>query len=997
MFSGDPEGDDDDFFNSFDRLNRSALLFPHSTVPAAPSQPVSNAESVVSSSPVPNTAVVPTAVTQRPNKRRRTGGERVPARSKSWTCAACTLINTRGTRCAACAAPREETSASLTDARSSEEIVEEGDCAARQAVQIMQFGIPCPQCTFLNPPQSITCEMCDWAVVNVAPVGIPSPAVAPTAISEAPTPADDLHPYPAPSSPLAVPPTNEVSDVDEELEEEESSSSSDSSVNSSRSTSPRSREDDMEPCDIDLVQFLQNLDSASIESLPLSPPPHSMAAANLRGFQLQALHWMMMREQQTVVGDDDFALQEADPLPSENSLAKVRGGLFADYMGLGKTRTLISLCQLARERIRMGNFVSGSELVSTATLIVAPTSLVTQWIHEIRSCVTPTPRTLHYYGSNRRKLSMFQLAEKYDYVLVSYQTLRSEAFSGGNATMNRAKPVSNLFMIKWHRVILDEAHYIKNVRSKQSRSCFMLSAVNRWAVTATPIQNSINDVFALLKFLHVPFFSNVKWWNDEIIFYLRQDIKHRRPNTALKLLFASISLRRTPATIIDGKPLLELPPLKVDTLHLPLSRDAREFYDYVYQQASEKIRNIAERHVSHRQNRLFQTAFEMLIRCRQACLHPYIVMAALQRTTSSILNASTDTNHSSGPTDNTAINHVINTFIEKELLQFIKKAQLYPRRGGKGSAENSMPEFVRELTDALRERKLQERECLICLESLSSPTILPCAHAFCRNCIQHALQISHRCPLCKQRVPLNSVLTVPDAILGTHDEPGESNASPPGLPAVSRSIPPEELKDVSKWGVAYSDKTRILVDKLRLVPPGDKVIVFSSFVTYLTFLKDYLDRETEWKNILFTGTLTLHQKNCVIDSFRSTAPEAPRILLATITACGVGFNLECANHGFIMEPSYNPAVEAQALHRLHRMGQEKPVFITKMIASDTIEERMEALSKEKSAVSDYCFNGVHTQPSGAPRGRTRVTTAELLALFAPPQESSDSSSESESE
>ena len=68
--------------------------------------------------------------------------------------------------------------------------------------------------------------------------------------------------------------------------------------------------------------------------------------------------------------------------------------------------------------------------------------------------------------------------------------------------------------MKWYRVILDEAHYIKNHRSEIAEACFHLKAINRWCLTASPIQNNFEDLYSLLKFLQVDYLSeNHRLWN----------------------------------------------------------------------------------------------------------------------------------------------------------------------------------------------------------------------------------------------------------------------------------------------------------------------------------------------------------------------------------------------------------------------------------------------------------------------------------------------------
>lgn len=1036
---------------------------------------------------------------------------------RSWVCERCTLINeANASRCAACEAKRKKHNTSSSPLP---------DHMPSEAIEVQDHGGPgvqCPLCTFLNADGAVRCMMCNGTIS--AAMQIPSdrenrllPMTSAGAASVVGDPVGNafVHALSDASGvkPFAVTSGGEDDEEEEQLSDDEdedsdmSSSSEDPSVSDREDTvsEEEAEEIDEQESSDQLVQFLQNLDAYPAADLPYANTPGSMVEhGHLKPFQLQGLYWLLYREKRVprpsqgvnAADNSDVSISSSSSLsPSSSSLtsyrsetmnagggareadtqrnkyveSKVRGGIFADFMGLGKTRTLISLCECTRERQRLSN-VSGSEVVSSATLIVAPTSLISQWISEIKKCVRPVPRVLHYTSLHRRKLSFFQIAENYDYVLVSYQSLRAEAFPtrrervgptegstasplhtaamlrsswddrgrGGVSNGNdENRPTGHLFMIKWNRIILDEAHYIRNSRSKQSRSCFLLTGSFRWAVTATPVQNSVNDVFPLMKFLQVPFFSNVKWWNQEIIQYFRRDLQHPRPTTALRLMFSALSLRRTPATLIHGKPLLDLPPMVSTCVPVELSPVVREFYNSVYSQANQKLQQITEasngrQHGQRSQYRVFQTAFEMLIRCRQACLHPYLVVAALLRCRElasgtagpPLSSVEQNSSASSGKRENkdTISNEMnaadIQRFIDMQVIRMIKRTQKEENRRLGTETDLCASEFVKDLIEALKSQKLQERECLICLEKMEAPGILPCGHSFCYECAIHALEHAHRCPTCKHPTSAKMVLQVPQEFLGITSSVGDASGTTVNAdrPLTTRETEifrlgaaASDLSVYSNWPVTFSNKTEALLRHLREIPTGEKCVVFSSFATYLLYLKEYLDKETNICSDLFTGSLSVPQKNKVLQRFRhdksstkptvdavdeELLPPSPTVLLATITSCGVGINLECANHVFLMDPNYNPGLEIQAIHRVHRMGQLKPVSIIKFIAANTIEENIEELRKVKASMSSYCFETVHS--SSASGASHRLTTDELLTLFAAPRDNNQGGEDSES-
>lgn len=1097
------------------------------------------------------------------SRKRQRNGEESPSTLESlWTCSRCTLVNSMSvSQCVVCGNARPLSSASSSSVAQSA-----SPCTTAHSSSVNEIPCPrCTFLNDPKRIKKGKCEICGNRLPEEkrGQTGVTALSLQCSSPSTHSTPSVVVDP--ASSAPPISPTSTSVAARDGSSAEYSSNDDSeeDESISSYSTSSSSSSDDDNEEL-LDravsaendgeeghrIVDFLQQLNTFYAPTdLPCAQVPESMVSSGqLQAFQLQGLYWLLSREKKVTAlnttvaasppvspsssslsapssfstltnsaernaaasssshnkggNSNFFSVDDGEQVTSSAGIDNVRGGIFADYMGLGKTRTLISLCETTRDRHCRISPVFGSEVVTSATLVVAPTSLMAQWIAEIRECVHPTPKILHYYGSKRKKLTVFQIAGDYDYVFVSYQTLRAEAFplrfrgrravrvpnvnapstvgqpvssisplsvrtssfspsvascasssfspsaskshENGSTPAKNSSPLGHLFMIKWNRVILDEAHYIRNARSKMCRSCFLLSSGVRWVVTATPVQNSINDIFPLLQFLHVPLFGNIKWWNAEIIGYLRANLQHPRPTTALRLLFSSLALRRLPSTLINGKPILDLPPLRVESIRVPLSSQEKEFYDSVFSSASEKMQRLTQGENAaasptnkNTSQRVFQTAFEMLIRCRQACLHPYIVVAALLRIRVELLSDVKRGEQSGSVNPNASPNlpatwlslhssdspvkmeeeeekqkkreKEVMDFIDKKLLKMLKMTDRQRQRNRLDGSEAescsvmslASSDFVQELIRAVKEHTLQTQECLICLEEMKAPGILPCGHTFCYDCILHALQVSHRCPTCKHPTTLKKVLQVPEDMLW---ENGSTAGPPSGKQLLSfdqtqvvRFAVGQDISRYLNWPLFLTSKTRELIRQLESVPSGDKCIVFSSFTSYLFYLKDFLDTHTNFRSALLVGSMSLSQKNKVLERFRSSVVSSdeaevalvgpPTILLATITVCGTGLNLACANHGFIMDPTYNPGVEIQAIHRMHRMGQTNPVKVMKFIADDTVEIKIEELCKLKASMHGYCFNegalpgNSNPSTSSSSSNDNRLTAEQICMLF----------------
>jgi SNF2 family DNA or RNA helicase len=174
------------------------------------------------------------------------------------------------------------------------------------------------------------------------------------------------------------------------------------------------------------------------------------AGYNLKQYQYEGTEWCVNKESEGI------------------------GGIYADEMGLGKTFTMIATIFINFKR---------------RTLIVLPPVLIEQWAQEIFKCTGHNP--LIFHGPKKNEISQQQL-EQAPIVLTTYSML---------APRHRCDPIGNtqLHKIRWSRVIFDEAHHLRNIKTCRFKSCDAIRAQIRWLVTGTPIQNRRSDLFSLCK------------------------------------------------------------------------------------------------------------------------------------------------------------------------------------------------------------------------------------------------------------------------------------------------------------------------------------------------------------------------------------------------------------------------------------------------------------------------------------------------------------------
>ena len=147
-----------------------------------------------------------------------------------------------------------------------------------------------------------------------------------------------------------------------------------------------------------------------------------------------------------------------------------------------------------------------------------------------------------------------------------------------------------------------------------------------------------------------------------------------------------------------------------------------------------------------------------------------------------------------------------------------------------------------------------------------------------------------------------------------------------------------------------SGKLQLLVEKLaEVVGSGHKVVIFSQFVTLLDRVRNALDTHyPDLPRYEITGMTLDRQKP--VQQFQTASGAA--VMLVSLKAAGTGITLHAADYVFLLDPWWNPAVEDQAIDRVHRIGQTNTVFVYRMVTAGTIEERIQALKADKKALFD---------------------------------------------
>ncbi|PMD34610.1 putative SNF2 family helicase/ATPase [Hyaloscypha variabilis F] len=325
-----------------------------------------------------------------------------------------------------------------------------------------------------------------------------------------------------------------------------------------------------------------------------------------------------------------FGIVTLDLGPFLSSEHQLKGGILAEEMGLGKTVEMISLITLHKRPTdgvtSVFDTFTGREVEKTAaTLIIAPPSIVPQWISEINRHA-PHLRVLHYEGikakSKVKPADLLKNLASADIVISTYSVLAAEInFTQLNPTKTLRKeskyprPKSPIMQLSWWRILLDEAQMVESGVSKAAIVARMIPRENAWCVTGTPVRKDVNDLLGLLVFLrYEPYASTKHIWSSLISSHKNE----------FRKLFGSLALRHNKQSVRDE---LRLPAQRRYVITMPFTPIEEQHYHELFNQMCEEVGLDAQGAPlldTWDPDEVSDIMRRWLVRLRQTVLHPEV-------------------------------------------------------------------------------------------------------------------------------------------------------------------------------------------------------------------------------------------------------------------------------------------------------------------------------------------------------------------------------------
>jgi len=540
------------------------------------------------------------------------------------------------------------------------------------------------------------------------------------------------------------------------------------------------------------------------------------------------------------------------------------------------------------------------------TLIVLPLTLMDEWAKQIRRYL-PNVKLTECYG-RKKDISG-------DIVLTTYTTVR---------TLFRQDELY-VYLTGFERVVFDESHTLPGSDAMITCACDFIRAPKRWCLTATPFKtNNFKSLESQLKVLHVSPF-NLYNRNTSLYFDFDFDndiaIYSTRERALVQYTMTSTMIRISK----NGLKLHDIPYKHVDVTHqiINCSYDGQNsLYEGHQKLFYLFVEHLVNMHGYYRYSQL--SLFVDLL--QTYTVHPSLV-----------------------PLHYFA--HSIESNSNVQTIQAVSEKM----------GDTAYAEEVRKTLD-----NLHETQCVICMDTFDRPTITPCCHLFCHDCITQHLSFRSNCPMCRKNIRSSALVELSNK--------QEEEVKVCGDDALFKDMFGRTCKidrlmyaQWNEWNQKLTDTPKLAAIRKLVETTTKSIVIFSKFKSVLMLLKKIFSNAE-----IITGQSTRKQRKRAIENFQSGTS---RIFILSVKCASVGITLTSGSHLVFMEELMDDTVKSQAIGRLVRTGQQSNVTVLTLSAPSSFDPGIASLRERLSTDNPSTSEANHRRKQRSTRTRG------LLNLF----------------
>ncbi|CAG9939553.1 unnamed protein product, partial [Clonostachys rosea f. rosea IK726] len=673
---------------------------------------------------------------------------------------------------------------------------------------------------------------------------------------------------------------------------------------------------------------------------------HKDMETSLFSYQVTITSWMIERE-----------CSGSSPL----------GGLIGDEMGMGKT--LVSLACAVGHPPEPEDI----EKFCKATLVIVPNKMIArQWVDEIRKHCKEHIRNLACIYGSGDDCGLDFYEEKF-FVLATYRDIMhqhpgiakvqewKEKYEDDNVSFNRefSKAAGDLFKIDWYRIILDEAHQIKNVKA--------------------------HKFFPYLKFLGCPF-------TDSSLNFHAKFVDGFRGRENFDALAGLVMYRRTKKDSFLGHKILDLPGKHSEDIWVSITQEEQLIYETVFEHYDKAIRQMKAKEeekgylTESEKDQLSEIYLAQSTRLRQTVSHLFDIERFFRESIKDV--------------ELESLMEILNSRSEKgKLIDNLKLQEgvagyslgLKKLEGQKASVFGGSFTLANLLKTSRNEVKVRRKSCrcLICNKDdmPKDPMKSRCGHVYCMACLCHKVVADHgvKClhATCTHPLTVGDTIELFDGIMTRAKE--DTNYKEPGADSVSARIARKKEANgfftascfqPKRFGIPPSTKLTTALSVILTWQenhPDDKILVFTQFVMSGKIL-GYMLGQLGMEFLYLYGSIDDRGRKKAIDAFKTDANK--KIMIVGLKCGGQALNLTAANRVILIDPWWNNVQENQAFGRVWRHGQTKETHLVRIWANTPMDQYIFQLQNDKAMAVDYALQDDNHKPAVLDDGR-------LQQLFTP--------------